>query len=123
MQVHENEEYQAVSLSKEAKSDLYFLHTIYTNVQHKNFNMSWDYRKFTCQPVAAESFEMRGSNNLISYYCYGLYPKFGKFFVTFYGFHVYLHTFFINLIDIGYQIVLRNINQGMPVLKIITTTK
>ena len=78
MQVYENEENQDVSLAKEAKCVLFLLHTRGTNrnklqendifynlhyyiqdikyVQHKNINMSWDYRKFPCHPVAAENF-------------------------------------------------------------------
>ena len=69
MQVHENEEDQAVSLSKESKRMLLLLSTRDTNnnkrqenakisnrhyhiqdikyVQHKNVNMTWDYRNFT----------------------------------------------------------------------------
>ena len=65
MQVHENEEYQAVSFAKEAKRALSFLRTrdrknnkqqgnskFYNRhhhiqnrkyVQNKNFNMTWDY--------------------------------------------------------------------------------
>ena len=75
MQVHENEEDRAVSLSKEAKHVLSFINNRDTrnnkwqenskypnrqyhiqdikNVQHKNLNVTWYYRKFTRNPVAA----------------------------------------------------------------------
>ena len=38
--------------------------------QHKNVNTTWDYRKFTSHPVAAEMFETRGRNTIISHYHY-----------------------------------------------------
>ena len=78
MQVHENEEDQAVNLAKQAKHVLSFLHTRDTknnkrqenakfynhnyhiqdirDVQHKNINMSCDYWKFPSHPVAAQKF-------------------------------------------------------------------
>ena len=43
--------------------------------------------------------------------------------VQFVGFHVHVQPVFINLINIGYQLLLHNINQGMPVLKIVTLIK
>ena len=79
MQVNENEEDKPVSLPKEAKRVLSLLHIRYANnnkhqenakfsnchyhiqdikyVQHKNINMTWDYRKFPRSPVSAESFK------------------------------------------------------------------
>ena len=75
MQVHEKKGDQALSVAKEAKQLLWLLHTIdkksnkkqenykFSNfqyhiqeikdVQHKNVNMTWDYRKFHRHPVAA----------------------------------------------------------------------
>ena len=101
MQVHENEEDQAVSLSKETKYVLYLLHTRDKNnikfqgnykisncryhikdikyMQHKKVDMSWYYRKFPCHPIAAEKFEMRRRNEIILHNHYRVYPKLGKF--------------------------------------------
>ena len=44
------------------------------DVQHKNVNMPWDYRKFPSHPVAAEKFEIRGRNTIILYYNYRVDP-------------------------------------------------
>ena len=77
MQVNENEEDQAVSLSKESKHVLSLLNTRDTEnnkwqenakfsnynyhiqdinyVQHKKANMSWYYWKFPSHPAAAEN--------------------------------------------------------------------
>ena len=78
MQVHETEEYQAGSLTKEARHVLSLLHNRYTknikcqyneklstlhyhiqnktNVQYKNVNMSCDYRNFPHQLFSAERY-------------------------------------------------------------------
>ena len=40
--------------------------------------MSWDYWKFSRQPVAAEKFEMRGRNEIILLYRCRVDPKLGK---------------------------------------------
>ena len=40
--------------------------------------MTWDYRKFTRHPVAAEKFETRGRNNMILNYHYMVDTKLGK---------------------------------------------
>ena len=46
--------------------------------------------------------------------------KLVKVFVEFFGFHVYVYPVLINLINIGYQLLLHHINEGMPVLKVVT---
>ena len=73
MQVHENEEGQAIILAKEAKSVLSLIHTRDTknnenisnrhyhiqninNTKNKKINITWDYRKFPGHPVAEEKF-------------------------------------------------------------------
>ena len=73
MQVHENEEGQAIILAKEAKSVSSLIHTRDTknnakffmghyhiqninNTKNKNINITWDYRKFPGHPVAEEKF-------------------------------------------------------------------
>ena len=53
----------------------------------------------------------------------GLIQKMVNVFVTLVAIHVHVHPVFLNLINIGYQVVLYNINQGMPLLKIDTITK
>ena len=145
MQVHENEEDQAVSLSKESKRMLLLLSTRDTNnnkrqenakisnrhyhiqdikyVQHKNINMTWDYHKFPRHPVAAEKFKMRGRNTIISPYHYKVYPLLGKGVCKFFGFHVRVQSIFLNLINKGYQLLPHHLNQGIPTLKIVTITK
>ena len=40
--------------------------------------MTWDYRKFPSQPVAAKKFEMRGRNTIVLYYHYRIDPELGK---------------------------------------------
>ena len=40
------------------------------HVQHKNVNMSWDYWKFPCHPVASKRFEMRESHTILFRYHY-----------------------------------------------------
>ena len=48
------------------------------HVQHKNVNMSWDYWKFPCHPIAAEKFGIRGRNTIILHYHYRVYIKIGR---------------------------------------------
>ena len=40
--------------------------------------MTWDYQKFTRHPVAAEKFEMRGRNTILSNYNYRVDIELGK---------------------------------------------
>ena len=47
-------------------------------MQHKSVNMTRDYQKFPRHPVAAENFETRGSNSILSYYHYRVDPELGK---------------------------------------------
>ena len=47
-------------------------------MQHKNFNMYWDYWNSPRHPVDAERFEMGGRNNIIPHYNYRVDPKLGK---------------------------------------------
>ena len=67
IQVHENEEYQAVSLAKKSQRVLYFIHTRDTNnnKHQQNSNMPWCYCKFPCLPVADERYKMIGRNNIL----------------------------------------------------------
>ena len=48
------------------------------DMQYENVNMSWDYRMFPFRPVAAEQYETRGRNNIISNYHYRVYKNLGK---------------------------------------------
>ena len=48
------------------------------DVQHKNINMTWYYRKFPRHSFSAEKFETRGRNTIILYYNYRIYPELGK---------------------------------------------
>ena len=87
MQVHKNEEDQALSLVIYSKRVLSLIHnrdkknnkrqenSNFSNhhyhiqdikyVQHKNVKMTWYYCNFSCHPVAAEKFEMIGRNTII----------------------------------------------------------
>ena len=47
-------------------------------MQHKNINMSWNYRKFPHHPVASECYNIIGRNTIISHYHYRLEPNIGK---------------------------------------------
>ena len=40
--------------------------------------MYWNYCSFTLHPFSAETFEIRGSNTIISHYHYMVYPILGK---------------------------------------------
>ena len=53
----------------------------------------------------------------------GLIQNFIKVFVPFVGFHVHFQPMLLNLRNIGYQILIHNLNQGMPMLKIDNITK
>ena len=44
------------------------------DVQHVKINTTWDYQKFPIHPVAAEKFEMRGINTILSHYQYIVDP-------------------------------------------------
>ena len=48
------------------------------DVQHKNVNMTWYYRKFPRHPVAAENFKMRGRNNILLCYYYRFDKELGR---------------------------------------------
>ena len=47
-------------------------------VQHKSVNMSWDYSKFSCHPVADERFKMIVRNIIDSNCLYRVDPNLGK---------------------------------------------
>ena len=85
--------------------------------------MTWDYQRFHRNPVAAERLETRGRNTIILHYHCRVDTELGKLFLVLVGLNVHVHPVFINLINIGYQLLLYNLNQGMPVLKIVTITK
>ena len=89
------------------------------DVQHKNVNVTWDYWKFPRHPVAATKFKMRGRNTLILHYHYRVYPELGKLILILVGFNGHVHPVFINLIKIGYQLLLHNLNQVLPMLKFV----
>ena len=46
-----------------------------------------------------------------------------KVFVQFIRFHVHVQSILLNLINIGYQLLLHHLNQGMPVLKLLIQKK
>ena len=88
-------------------------------VQHKNLNITWYYWNFSRHPFAAEKFEKRGRNTILSHYDYRVDPKIGKSVCVIFVFHVHVHPVFINLIHICYQLFLHYIKQFMPMLKIV----
>ena len=140
--VHENEEDQTTSLSKEAEFVLYIFNTRYINnnelqestkfsnrhyhiqhikdMQHKNFNISWDYWKFHCRTVAAEKFKMIKGILLFCIVITGQMQNLVKAFVPFVELNVHFQTMLLNLIKTGYQIFLHHLSQDMPVLKAVT---
>ena len=105
MEVHKNEEDQAVSLSKEDKCMLSLLHTRDTNnnkqqentqcfnrnyhiqdkkyVQHENDNMPWDYQKFTSRPFGAKNYKLEEEillfHNIITWLIQNLVKLFAIF--------------------------------------------
>ena len=89
----------------------------FKNDKHKNVNIYWDYQKFPRNPVDAEKFETRGINTILLYYHYRVDLKLGKCVCAIFGFHVHVQAVLIDLIIISYQIVIHNLNQGIPVLK------
>ena len=93
------------------------------NVQHKNVYITWDYRKFPSHPFAAENFETRGRNTILSHFRYRVGPELGKGICAIFGFHVYVHPVLLNFINIGHQLLIHHMNQVIPMLKFITITK
>ena len=64
-------------------TNLYKLHyhiQYINDVQDKNFDMTWYFRKFPRHPVAETIFKMRGRNTIILNYHYRVDPKIGKYF-------------------------------------------
>ena len=59
------------------------------DVQHKNVNMTWYYRRFPRHPVSEEKFEMRGRNTIFIIIISGLIQNFVNMFLKFIVFHVY----------------------------------
>ena len=99
----ENTEFSKWSLSNSRQKD----------VQHKNVNMDWDYRKFPINPVASETPKW---GDKIIFFCInitGLIQNVIKVFDLFVRFHVRVQPVLPNLINIGYQIFLHHLHQGM----------
>ena len=49
-------------------------------MQHKDANISCNYRKFICQPIYVKRYEIRERNTIISYYHYRFDMNLGKVF-------------------------------------------
>ena len=85
--------------------------------------MTWYLQKFPRHPVAAGKFKIGGSNIIVSHYHYRVDTELGKFFLGFFGLHVHIQPVLLNLIQIGYQLLLHHLNQVIPVMKIVTIKK
>ena len=75
--------------------------------------------KFPRHTVAAEEFKMI-EMILFRIIATGLMHNLVKVYVPFFGFRVHVQHVLLNLTNIGYQIVLHNLNKVMPVLKVVT---
>ena len=69
------------------------------------------------------NFQIRERNALLPRYHFMIDKKNGRGVCDIFLFHVYVQPVLLNLINIGYQILLYHLNQGMPILKIVTITK
>ena len=85
--------------------------------------MTWDYRKFLGNKLLQKCLKVEESILFLRVIITELIQNLVEAFVQFSGFHVNVQPVSINLIKIGYQLFLHNLNHGMPVLKIVTITK
>ena len=78
------------------------------------------YWKCPRHPVDVEKFVMRWRSTIHSHYHYMVDPELQKYFWAIFGFRVHVQSVLLNLINIGYQLLLYHINQVLPMLKIVT---
>ena len=145
MQVHENEEVQAVSLAKEDICVLLLLHTIDTNNNKWKENSKFSNRHYHIKYIKDVQHKMStwigiigsllGTQSLqksskweeeILFFCIiitWLIHNLLKLFVILFRLNVHVHPVFLNLINISYQLLIHHLNQGMLTLKIVTITK